>query len=339
MKDVKNWIVVFVVFLCGHLSAQELTVKGVTLLPADRTAIERPVTAGDDTCALVKIKVGNLAGLQFTNKNQYIGEVLYEDGIYMLYKSPVQSRMISFQHPEFAPGVIDLGEYGYKKLKGGKTYLVTMEAPVTGINRSIVVLKVQPETAVVTFNQSQAPQKQTGVYEFAVNAGTYNYSVQATDFTSKSGTITVEKGETKTLTLRLSPITHEVNVVCNVKDAHVFVDNVDYGRVGKLRLPQGNHQIRVQAEDYLDIERLETINASTQTLSYQLKKNENRIDIHATPVTIVSSSKRIYKNNKKLEGWVSGKPVMFMPGKYMLSDDDGKEKVINVGTKPMKVVM
>ena len=93
------------------------------------------------------------------------------------------------------------------------------------------------------------------------------------------------------------------------------------------------------AEGYLDVEKTEIISSSTPLLSYRLNKNENRIDIHATPVTIISSSKSIYKNNKKLEGWRSGTPTMFMPGEYMLSDDRGYTKVIKVGSTPMKVQM
>lgn len=338
-----NRLLQFLMFLMlGNLfcSAQELVVKSVTMLPGDKTAIEKPVLdSNGDTCAVVKIRIGNIQGLQFTNKTQYVGDVKYENGDYLLYKSISISRMISYQHPDYIPGVIDLSEFGYKRLKSGKTYLVTMEAPVTGIGKCIVALKVQPQTASVTFNNRLAQASGTGIYEFPVSAGTYNYIVEAPDFSSKSGSVTVEQGDTKTVTIRLSPITHEVAIICNVSTAHVFVDNVDYGTVGRLSLPQGLHHIRIQADGYLDVENQETISANTSQLSYRLKKNENRIDIHATPVTITSKSKSIYKNNKKLEGWVSGNPVMFMPGEYMLSDDEGNSKIIKVGTTPMRITL
>ena len=321
-------------------SAQELVVKSVTMQPNDKTALEKPVLdANNDTCALVKIRVGNLQGLQFTNKTQYVDDVKYENGEYLLYKSISISRMISYQHPDYVPGVIDLSEYGYKRLKSGKTYLITMEAPAKGVGKSIVALKVQPSNAIVTFNNNKATISGTGIYEFPVGAGIYSYIVEASDYMPKSGSVSIEDGASKTLTIRLSPITHDVNISCNVNSAHVFVDNIDYGKVGKLSLPQGRHQIRIQAEGYLDVEKTEIISSSTPLLSYRLNKNENRIDIHATPVTIISSSKSIYKNNKKLEGWRSGTPTMFMPGEYMLSDDRGYTKVIKVGSTPMKVQM
>ena len=323
-----------------NVAAQELSIKSVSLQPTDLTAKQRPVLdLNGDTCALIKIKVANLKGLQFTNKLQYQGDVIQEGDTYLIYKSPFASRQISYQHSDYLPGDIDLADYGYKRLKSGKTYLVVMEAPATGIGKSIIVLKVQPQSAVVTFNGKQASVIETGFYEFPVSEGSYSYSVAAQDFKPVSGTVTVAAGETKTQSLRLQPITHEVNVTCNVSSAHVFVDNIDYGKVGKLQMPQGQHVVRIQADGYLDNEETIGISADTPQLTYNLKKNENRIDIHATPVTIISSSKRIYKNNKELKGWTSGKPIMFMPGKYMISDVNDNYKIIEVGSKPMKVTL
>lgn len=343
MKSLIILLSMLIPMFCSFCRAQGLTVKSVTLQPTDLTAKVKPVilnNSGDnDTCALIKIKVGDLKGLQFTNPTQYIGDVTYADGVYMLYKSSLQSRLISYQHADYEPGQIDLGEYGYRRLKGGKTYLVVMEAPIKGIGKNIVVLRVFPNTATVTFNSQVSVPSQSGVYEFPVADGTYNFSVRAPDYEPSSGSITVANGETNTQSLRLKPITHEVEVTCNISKAHVFVDNIDYGRVGVLRMPQGNHLLRVQAEGYLDTERTVAINSTTHHIDFQLKKNQNVVNIHATPVTIISDSRNIYKNNKKLEGWKSGTPVKFMPGEYMLSDDRGNTKIINVGTVPMKVTL
>lgn len=337
MRITRLCLLVAVLLLSKFIAAQELTVKSVSLQPSDMTAKNTPVLdLNGDTCALVKIQV-DLEGLQFTNKTQYVGDVKYVNGTYLLYKSPHLSRMISYQHADYLPGQIDLSDYGYKRLRGGKTYLVVMEAPVRGIGKSLVVLKVQPATATVTFNNRQLPASATGVYECPVGEGTYSYLVESPDYKEYRASVTVAKAETKTQSIRLQPITHSVNVNCNVSDAHVFVDNIDYGRVGKVLLPQGQHSIRIQAEGYLDIEEAVTVSATTGQLTYRLKKNENRIDIHATPVTIISASKRIYKNNKELKGWRSGVAIKFMPGTYLISDDDGNEREIKVGTKPMKV--
>ena len=322
---------------CLNGYSQELEIKSVSLQPSDKTAIQQPVLdSNGDTCALIKLKV-NLQGLQFTNKTQYVGDVKYVDGCYCLYKSPHLSRMISFQHPDYLPGQIDLSDYGYRRLKGGKTYLAVLDAPVKGITKSIVVLKVYPLASSVIFDNNRIPLSESGVYEFPVIEGSHNYTIEEPNHKTISGSVSVGKGETKTQAVRLQPITHNVNVQCNIASAHVFLDNVDYGQVGVIKMPQGNHTIRVQYEGYIDAERTVDVNSSTLQLSFNLKKNENRVDIHATPVTIYSSSKRLYKNNKELVGWKSGVPIKFMPGEYMISNDEGDSKVITVGTTPMEI--
>jgi hypothetical protein len=102
-------------------------------------------------------------------------------------------------------------------------------------------------------------------------------------------------------------------------------------------LPQGEHNIRVQADGFVDSEKNVMITSSTAPLSFILKENARVTHVHATPVKILSSSSRIYKNNKQIKGWTTGATIMFMPGEYMLSDDEGNTKIIIVGTKPMLV--
>ena len=338
---IRNWLItcLLLTLFCIGSYSQELVVKSVSLQPADKTAIQQPVLdANGDTCALIKLKI-NLQGIEFANKTQYVGEVKYADGVYYIYKSPNGARFISYQHPDYVPGQIDFSDYGYRRLKGGKTYLALLEAPVKGMVKSIVVLKVFPLSSVVTFDNNKVPLSENGVYEFPVSEGVHNYVVEEPNHQPLRSSISVGENDKKTQAVHLQPITHSVNIQCNISNAHVFLDNIDYGKIGQHNVPQGEHIIRIQADGYLDVEETVDINASTPKLTYSLKKNENRIDIHATDVTIISSSKRIYKDNKEIKGWKSGSVVKFMPGSYMLSDDKGEQKIINVGTTPMKVVL
>ena len=103
--------------------------------------------------------------------------------------------------------------------------------------------------------------------------------------------------------------------------------------------PQGKHTIRVQADGYIDDEKDVSISSYTRNLSFVLKENKNITHIHATPVTIYSRSSCIYKNNKKIKEWKNGRPVMFMPGKYLLSDDRGNTQKIEVTSQPMNVTL
>ena len=329
----------------ASLDAQEITFKSIVLLPDDATAQDSPVLDNRQRpCALVKIKAEKLKGLEFPRKNQYKKALYHEqDGLYYVY-IPQGAHKLEFSHADYVPGVIELKELWDGTLESGKTYLMELNVPTLMAVGTIVVLKVtgpsgNPVAANVTFDGKQLPTSSNGIYEVPVEPGTHNYAIQADDLQPMQGSLSVEKGESKTVKKRLKYILHGVLVDCKPSDALVFVDNVNYGKAGKLNLPQGRHNIRIQAEDYLNAEEDIDITAETGVLSYTLKKNKNVKEIHAVPVTIYSLSKspKIYKNNYEIIGWKNGSVVKFMPGKYLLSDDYRNEYklVVKEGASPM----
>ena len=338
MKRIVNlWIVISCLFAIPSF-AQNITIKSVSLQPSDKTAVIQPCLDNNgDTCALLKIKTDNLEGLKFSNPNQYI-KTSYNEGIYSVYL-PELSRKLDFQHKDYMPIQLNMADYGFRKLRKGKTYLVVLDAPKKADLKSSIILKIEPQTASVTFDKKVLESSENGTYEIPVTAGTYSYIVTDENYLLKEGSISVKNTEVKTISIRLTPITHKVHVVCNVDDARVFIDNIDYGQVGKIIIPQGEHIIRVQAEGYVDSERNVQINSSTKSISFDLKENKRVTHIHATPVTIYSKSSSIYKNNKKIKEWKNGATIKFMPGKYLLSDDKGRTREIIVGDKPMEVLM
>lgn len=335
-RHVKIILLTIVLFCAESISAQDLKVKNIELLSNDLSAQNAPCyDKSGKACALIKIKADNLKGMDFPKKSQYV-KASYDDrnNVYLVY-IPEKLHKLSLMHPDYLPLDFDLADFGYKLLKGGQTYLVQLEVPITGLNRSIIVIKVQPQNSSLIFNGEVMPHVNDGIYEIPVSPGTYTYSIKAENYQPSYGTTIVEKGETKTLSKRLRPITHIVDIKCNIKDARVFIDNIDYGYVGKLQLPQGKHQIRIQKQGFLDIEDVVDISSLTGSLSYTLNKNVGE----GTPVTIhsKSNSKRMYKNGRKISEWYNGATIKFKPGKYLLSDDDLNEYEITVGDKPMTV--
>lgn len=332
-------IVLFCCFWGSYVVAQSLTIKNVSLQPNDKTAFLSPcLDSNGDTCALIKIKIPDVKGIEFPNKSQYIKST-YDDGVYLIYM-PTISRRLDYRHASYLPGQIDLGEYGYRRLKAGKTYMVQMEAPLNKNEGSLLILKVSPVGARLSFNGARQGLSSTGVYEFPLREGTYSYAASMDDYAPFDGSIQIGKDENKTIAIDLKPIMHSVKVNCNVGDAHVFVDNVDYGEVGMLSLPQGEHHIRIQGDGYLDAEENVNIQSNMGPLSYSLKKNKNIKEIHATPVRIYTNSPKVYKNNKEIRDWEkSGDVVLIMPGKYEISDYGGNIKRIEVGTDSMSVYL
>ncbi len=332
------WAILFM-FVTTLCTAQTptITIKSVTMQPSDNSAIEHVVTdINGDTCALLKIKVDGLEGLEFPNHNQYV-ETNYIDGIYYVNVPYTAGRKLDFQHKDYLSGTIDMQEYGYRRLKSGKTYLITLDAPRVNELKSSVTLKVEPTDATVIFNGERQGQNSNGIYEFRVGQGNYSYEVKKSDYKLKSGVIDVGKTEAKTMSIRLEPFMHRCQVKGNVSSAHVLIDNIDYGTVGTMLLPQGRHDIRIQADGYIDAVFENYHIASSMTIPFTLEKNVNYTHVHATPVTIISSASAVYLDNKKIEGWISGKPVMLMPGKYLLTDDNKSKEKIIVGSEPITV--
>lgn len=327
-------------FICSilNVSGQELIIKRVSMQPSDLSAIKNPnLDLNGDTCALVKIQTKNLEGVQFSNTNQYI-KYLYSDGIYYVYM-PSSSRKLDIIHKDYMPLQLDMAHYGYNRLKKGKTYLVVLDAPIVSELKSSVIMKVEPNYANVLFDEINYVVNSTGTYEISTTEGRHSYMVHAENYLSQNATITIGKSEVKAITIRLKPIMHEVFIGCNVDKARVYIDNTDYGSIGKLNIPQGNHIIRIRANGYTDFVQNIFVSPTTRRLSFDLKENKMVTHVHAIPVTInAPGTSAIFVNNKKVKKWKNGVPIMLMPGTYSISAfERGREQVVVVGNEPITI--
>ena len=321
-----------------NVVGQELIIKRVSMQPSDLSAIKNPYfDLNGDTCALIKIKTEKLEGIQFSNPNQYI-ECIYSDGIYYVYM-PSLGRKLDLIHKDYMPLQLDMANYGYNRLKKGKTYLVVLETPKVSELISSVVLKVEPKDSRIIFDGSNYVPNSSGTLEIPATEGRHSYMVSADNFHSYNSSISVGKSEVKTISIRLQPIIHEVLIDSNVDKASVFVDNIDYGSIGKLKIPQGNHIIRVQANGYTDSVQKVYVSQNTGSLSFVLKENKKVTHIHAIPVTINAPGTRcIFINNKKIKKWKNGVPIMLMPGTYSVTAfERSREQILVVDNEPITI--
>lgn len=328
------WLILCIV--TSRAYSQELFVKEVMLQPSDMTAITDPCLDNNgDTCALVKIITDDLIGLEFDNTEQYVKARTIGKGSYEVYM-PYLLNKLSYKHKEYLSGQINLADFGFKRLKSGKTYIVSLETPSA---KGKVVLKVQPSSASVLFNGQELPTVQSGIYEFSESSGIHQYSVEASNFIPFQGLVQIDKSEVKVISLSLKPILHSVYVESDVNGAIVFIDGVNYGEVGRqIEIAQGMRKIRIFKDKYIDIEETVEVDSTTTNLFYSLEKNKNVLEIHAVPVTIFTESKKLYKNNKEIKDWGgNGSVVKFMPGKYMISNSKGKEVIIEVSDTPLTI--
>lgn len=310
--------------------AQELRINSVEHMPHDLSAVNNPVLdSNEDTCALLIINTPGIRGLEFPNKNQY-SRAISLGSTYYVYISPLAGRRLDFRHESYLPIQLDIQDYGIRRLKGGNTYIVELKEIAEAAEVNKIIVNVKPTNSEVYIDGLLIDKKENGKYEIDTSDGMHQYSVKSPYYESQQGAIYLAPLEVKVLSVNLKATYQNMNVNCNVKNAHIFVDDIDYGRVGKIALPQGMHYIRIQADGYVDDERTMEISPAVLSINCELKENKEIKHINPVAITVVTNSAHIYKNNKRIKGWKKGTPVMMMPGKYELSDGYGHFKRIIV---------
>lgn len=325
----------FIIFLaCVLLSpaiakAQELKVIDAQLAQDDNTAVKDQVKdINDVVCALLKIDAGNLEGLAFPNKNEYVSTT-HKDGIYYVYV-PAGFYKLTLQHEKYPRLEVNFKEQFGIKFKSGKTYNVKLEVPSTArVDKSDIYINVNPTTATLVVNGDTLPYKVDGKYQFQAEQGNYAYSVTADGYQPRKGSFSINSPTSKTIMARLQPILVNVTFQGNRDHATVFIDNVNYGTVGTIKVPEGRHQLRIEDDGYLDYQD-NVVFQDNKTIPFVLNRNNNVKDVHAVSITVMTSSKRLYKNNKlvrEYEKIPGGYVIQLMPNKnpdktesYELSD-------------------
>lgn len=334
-------------FVC----AQELKVKEARLLQEDKTAELKQVKDGNgNLCAVIKIDADSLQGLNFPNKNQY---VKYEcsNGIYLVYV-PDLFYKLSMQNERYLPLDIDFKEQFGIRFRGGNTYLVKLDVPSNkDVTLSDIYFNVIPESALLTINEEPIERQENGKYRMNAEAGNYSYSVTADNYIPYRGSFSIMSPTSKTITVKLQPVQVQMGFKCNIDEASLYIDDVNYGEicndsVRNFSVPEGSHNVRVQADGFLDWSKGVTFSKNLPVIEATMCKNTNQHDIHAVQVNVITNSKRLYKNNKlvkeytvyKEQGNDRGYTIFLMPGKYMLSDGYNKKEIVTVEEKKPLVV-
>lgn len=276
---IRKLIIFMTLIWAISISAQEIKVVRFGIIPGDNTAETSPrQDLSDSLCALVKVKSNGLTGLQFTNKNQYVGDIDFKDGIYYVY-IPTVTNKLSFSHESYLPGVIDMALFGYKKsIKGGKTYEAILEPSSLKPSITGISFKISPhvKNGNVIVDDHVTPMTDDGILKIDCKEGVHRYQIKAENYKPVAGTVNVTN-RYEPVIITLQPQTVPVNISVTPDYAHIYVDNIDYGKSGIIQLPLGKHSIRVSAKGYLDKESDYIITKETNQISdINLNKNKNK---------------------------------------------------------------
>lgn len=254
--------------------AQNLTVKSVNLSPLDSRASRNPRDDGKgNQCAIIRIGVVGVDNLVFPDA---VGNVERHLSEYVVY---VPAGLKTFKYRNNAGkelGTIIFDEYGLE-IEAKHVYNV-----IFGQLRS-AIFSIQPVHATLFFDGKKVEVNSDGIAMINKPVGNYSYTVEAKGYIGQEGIVSLEEDDISTVTdIFLEEQLYPVTINVFPENATVFIDNVPYTNeaLSDLQLPDGKHNIRITATDYQDKEETITVNSSTTSFVFSLKKVKQEIILH-----------------------------------------------------------
>ncbi len=278
--------------------AQELTVKSFAEKTNDLAASTYERKDGNgNPCALVKVQLAT-AGAQFSPN--VVGNVEYKVNEYWVYL-PTINKHLEVKHPSFLTKDVVFADYGVK-LEPKTTYSLVLAMPEGGSAQQIVtsqylLFNVKPEDAIVEVN-GEVWTNTNGVSRKFVPFGEYSYSVEASNYHTYSGTVTVNDPNNKTIVnVNLKPAFGSIKIpsIGTLAGAVVYVDNKKVGSVPYMgeNIPSGVHHVRITKPMYKFLEQEVTVKDGEITeLCPELSEN------FATVTLSVGNDAQIFVNDE-----------------------------------------
>lgn len=280
---------------------QELVVAGFTYDPTDQTALLPETEQFDqngERCALIKVET-NAKGFSFDVGMMGVTKVEEQHAGEIWVYVPHDIRRITIQHPQL--GVVR-NYYFNDKITSGCTYILKLasgevETTVTkAIAQQFVEFHIKPKNALVEFDGQLIPTDENGIVSKFVNFGTYDYRVEASNYYTEAGKVTVDDPKKKTVVeLELMPAFGTVVLQgTSIEGATVYLDNQIQPK--SLTLPivkSGRHTLKLLKPLYLPFVKAFEI------------KDEERLVI---PVELVPNFSTItFTVGNNAEIWINGK--------------------------------
>lgn len=274
MKTIK-----FFLFLVGMILtqtfafAQKVTIKDVKFASSDITAskYERKDAAGK-ICAVVKVQIPTVTGIQFSNK---VGNVQHSSGEYIVYVSP-GIKTLTILDDKATLCVVDFEKAGIE-IASKCTYHVILTQE-QALNK---VFKIEPATATLSVNGKLVSLGEDGIGSVECEVGKmYNYIISASDYeTIEDAFIISPEDETVepinvTLERKMALVTFQ----SNVDNVEVLLNDESWGIVDngeQIELPVGSWNVRLVADKYEDWMSEVTIGNQSKVVNATLKKSED----------------------------------------------------------------
>ena len=254
--------------------SQSISISSFKLLDTDLTANTAGTMELDqngETAALIKM-VTTQTGFTFDGGALGIVKTKQTPGEVWVY-IPRGSKKISVKHPQL--GV--LRDYYFPcAIEAARTYeMVLISGEVRTIvkekaNSQYIVIQVSPANAIIEFDNEFLPTNNGYAQKF-VKLGTYEYRVQAKDYHTTAGKVTIDDpNNKKMLEVNLKPAFGWIEIPDNEEynGAQVFIDNTLAGTIPmkSRNLSSGEHNLKIVKSLYNPFSQIVTVkdNEATQ---------------------------------------------------------------------------
>lgn len=310
--------------LCLPCFAQQFTVKDAKILSENGEAeIGDHVDGNGDPCAMLKVYIPQMPGLQFSNAMIMNGkDATYADGAYILYAANGASKM-RVMHPDSEPLEVTFSNLGIGSLKGGKIYGLTL---VPGIKTTQTILfDITPLEGKVIINDEPMAHYDEGKYQIEAEPGkSYHYQILPKGYyKTETGDVAANGNikETQVVRAVIKPRTKTVHLVTTPADARVYIDSEECQRddYGNVEVPLGPQEITVVAKGY---------KTKTKAVNYLNEEGRETLNIslakaHAGVAVYVPDGATLYIDNKIVPGFYNGKPLSLKPGTHLFTIEVG----------------
>ena len=154
---------------------QNIKIKDVKFVSSDITAskYERKDAVGN-ICAVVKVQIPTVSGIQFSNK---VGNVQHSSGEYIVYVSP-GTKTLTISDDKTILCLVDFAKAGIE-ISSKCTYQVVLTQEQV-LNK---VFKIEPAVATLSVNGQMVTLGEDGVGSIECEVGKmYNYTISASGY-------------------------------------------------------------------------------------------------------------------------------------------------------------
>lgn len=255
----KRITIIISLFLCAlSFRAQSISVSSFKLLETDLTANTAGTMEFDqngEIAALIKV-VTTQTGFTFDGGALGIVKTVQKPSEIWVYV-PRGLKKITISHPQL--GV--LRDYYFPvAIEAARTYeMILVSGEVQTVikqtsNSQYIVIKVTPSNAIVELDNEIIPTSDGFAQKF-VKLGTYEYRVQAKDYHTTAGKVTIDDpNNKKMLEVNLKPAFGWIEIPTNEEynGAQVYIDNELIGNspIKSKNLSSGTHSLKISKALY-----------------------------------------------------------------------------------------